>query len=122
MARRLVPRSATTTATVPWWSWLPRRRYAIVGRVKEADEIPQSLPRKGMIVVGGDTAPTWVAFDCPCPLRHRLLIPLTARRTPHWQLTSWGRPSLYPSVASTHNGIGCHFWLDQGRVRWVREA
>lgn len=75
-----------------------------------------------MIVVVGDTAPSWLAFDCPCRHRHRLLIPLSTRKKQHWQLTNWRKPSLYPSVDSIHNASRCHFWLDRGTVRWAREA
>ena len=73
-----------------------------------------------MIVVEGGTGPSWIAFDCPCELRHRLLVPVSKRMSPNWKLTGLKRPSLYPSVDSIEQSRRCHFWLSEGKVRWAR--
>lgn len=119
MARRLVPRSTTVTAKVPWHSWLPRRRYWVAGMVEAADEVPERLPRKALIVVERGGRPSWVAFDCPCSRCHRLLIPLSSRVSPHWRLSDSKRPSLAPSVDSTDGELRCHFWLKNGLIQWA---
>ncbi len=119
MARRLVPRSQVVTAKVPWHGWLPRRRYWIAGTVEAADEVPERLPRKAIIVVERSGRPSWLAFDCPCDRRHRLLIPLSTRVAPRWQLTQGKRPSLAPSVDSADAGRKCHFWLKNGMIQWA---
>jgi hypothetical protein len=85
-----------------------------------ADLLPDRLPRKALVTVEGRTGPVWVAFDCPCRRRHRLLIPLRMDRSPHWFLTATQPPSLHPSVDSHDGGHRCHFWLTDGRIRWAR--
>lgn len=103
----------------PWWSWLPRRRYRVMRRVDAADLVPDRLPRKALVTVENDAGPAWVAFDCPCRGRHRLLIPLSMGRSPHWLLTGSKTPSLHPSVDSESEGKRCHFSLIDGRIHWA---
>ena len=119
MARRLTVREEGQAAALRWWHWLPRRRYAVVGSVDAADLVPDRLPRKAMVVVAGSSGPSWVAFDCPSPRRHRLLIPHAQTSHPRWQLTASRRPSLRPSVDITEDRRQCHFWVVDGCVRWV---
>ncbi len=104
---------------VAWWHWLPRRHYFIAASVSAADEIPDRLPRRAVVVVQQGPDLTWVAFDCPCTLRHRLLINLNARCRPHWRLESERRLTLHPSVDAREDGRRCHFWITSGRVRWT---
>jgi Family of unknown function (DUF6527) len=104
----------------PWRTWLPHRRYHVAARVDAADLVPVRLPRKAMVVVEARGTPSWVAFDCPCRRRHRLLIRLAAGERLHWHLTQEQAPSLDPSVDSHEDGRRCHFWLTNGKVRWVR--
>jgi hypothetical protein len=87
-----------------------------------ADLIPQRLPRKGLAIVDQGRGPSWIAFDCPCRRRHRLLISLSEHVLPCWQLTSEPRPSLSPSVDVVEDGQRCHFWLKDGAIRWAGTA
>lgn len=119
---RVIQAPADGSLVLPWWSWLPRRRYRVVGSVDAADLVPDRLPRKAMVLVENSHGPAWVAFDCPCRRRHRLLLPLDERRRPHWRLTVACFASLYPSVDSHENGTRCHFVLRQGRVRWAKDS
>src|SRR5450756_1039492 len=108
--------------SLPWWSWWPRRRYTVLGSVDAADLIPDRLPRRGLAVVEDSTGPSWVAFDCPCSRRHRLLIRLGATHHPHWLLDTSQHASLMPSVDSHDGGHRCHFWLTKGKIRWARDT
>jgi hypothetical protein len=105
--------------TFSWWArHRPRWRYCIAGSVDAADLLPDLLPKKALVVVENDERATWVAFDCPCKRRHRLLIPLSTSKQPHWKLRRDKRPSLTPSVDS-HDGVQrCHFWLTNGPMGW----
>ncbi len=105
--------------SLSWWSRRPRRRYAILGTVADADLVPDRLPRKGIVLVASDSGLKWIAFDCPCSRRHRLLIPLAESRRPHWMLDDSNHPSLRPSIDSHESGERCHFWLSNGRIRWA---
>jgi hypothetical protein len=115
---RVIRAPADESLSFPWSSWLPRRRFRVIGVVDAADLIPDRLPRKGMVVVENRNGPTWVAFDCPCSRRHRLLLPLTKGQRRHWRLDSNRYASLHPSVDSHENGRRCHFWLKHGRIQW----
>ena len=107
---------------VPWWRWLPRRHYAIVSTASAADLIPERLPRKGLAIVDDGRGPSWIALDCPCRCRHRLLISLSDHIRPCWHLTAEPRPSLAPSVDVIEDGRRCHFWLKDGSIQWVGSA
>ena len=48
---RVIRAPADESLSFPWWSWLPRRRFRVIGVVDAADLIPDRLPRKGMVVV-----------------------------------------------------------------------
>jgi hypothetical protein len=118
---RITRAGADQPLALPWWAWLPRRRYRVIGAVDAADLIPEHLPRKGLVVVEDHSAPSWVAFDCPCNRRHRILLPLDRRRKTHWRLETKRFASLFPSVDSYEAGTRCHFWLRNGLVRWKRD-
>ncbi|MGI9112850.1 MAG: DUF6527 family protein [Gaiellaceae bacterium] len=59
-------------------------------------------------------------FECPCGRGHRLAVSLQQSHRPSWRL-GLGKdgPSLFPSIDSVADRR-CHFWLRDGRVRWVR--
>jgi hypothetical protein len=122
MARRLKTTDSDGRASVPWWQRRPRRRYGIVGTVDAVDVVPAKLPHNGMVVVNNGGSSSWAAFDCPCSLGHRLLVPLHESMRPHWRLTGLLHPSLYPSVDVTEDSRRCHFWLRAGRVRWAANS
>lgn len=119
MAKRLKYRKRQTMASLRWRDWLPRRRYRLLGAVDAADEMPERLPRRGVVVVQAEGPPTWVAFDCPCDRRHRLLMPLGVGPGNRWRLTGSAHPTLRPSVDSFDAGERCHFFLTQGRIHWA---
>lgn len=57
----------------------------------------------------------WVAFDCPCGRGHQQMLPTGAGG---WRRDERrGRITLEPSIDDRVHG--CHFWLRDGRVRWV---
>jgi Family of unknown function (DUF6527) len=120
MASQLTGRFRANSHVLHWWSWLPRRRYHIAARVEAADLVPVRLPRKALVIVESGADPSWVAFDCPCRRKHRLLIRLEAGDRPSWRLTGLRAPSLAPSIDSHDRGRRCHFWLVNGRVLWVQ--
>lgn len=105
-----------------WTSWLPRRRYFIAGSVDAADLIPSRLPRRAAIVVVNGGRPAWIAFDCPCARRHRLMMNLDSRRKPNWRLGNARHLNLAPSIDAVDAGQRCHFWLQNGRVKWARST
>jgi len=101
------------TATVP------RRRWRLVTTVAAGDEIPESLPKRGVVLVGASNQPQWVVFDCPCKNGHRLMLNLDTRRYPCWQITESRPLSIRPSVDATSDARRCHFVMHRGRVRWA---
>ena len=115
---------AKLTQLHSWWLSLslPWRKWRIVAYVSAADEIPDELPDRGVVVVGTEQCPTWIALDCPCSAGHRLLVNLDNRRNPHWKISSSYRLSLRPSIDSTVHGRRCHFVLDKGKIRWAHNS
>lgn len=110
-----------TGRLIDWW----RRRRFTRPRLKQVSyytsrhDVPESVPRHTVAVVGTEVAPKWAIFECPCGRGHQLVVNLSAMRTPCWRLTTRKRcPSLYPSI-DYKNAIRCHFWLRGGFVEWV---
>jgi Family of unknown function (DUF6527) len=104
-----------------WWDRLPRPRgkLRVMQIVAAADEIPDYLPRKGAVVVGSAENPTWVAFDCPCAERHRVMLNLDPRRRPAWTMQSPAPLTLRPSIDELRDQKRCHYFIHEGKIRWV---
>lgn len=100
---------------------LPWRSFRLVGRVDAADEVPDRLPRKGIILVGPADEPTWAAFDCPCGRGHRLMVNLDRTRRPAWRLESVYPLSLRPSIDNITPQRRCHFFVSGGKITWARD-
>ena len=104
-----------------WWRSLALlwRPWHIAGYVGAADEIPDQLPAKGVILVGDDGNPTWVALDCPCPRGHRLMVNLDKSRRPAWRIDSTKPLTIRPSIDNIVSDRQCHFVVHRGRIRWA---
>jgi hypothetical protein len=91
----------------------------LVSTVEEADEIPDRLPYRAAILAGPPENPKWIAFDCPCGQGHRVMLNLDRRRLPVWSLDNQRPLTLSPSIDD--HGIGrCHFFIRQGKIKWVQ--
>jgi len=102
-----------------WWQWLPIFPWRIVGYVEAADEIPKRLPRNAAVLVGSQTRPKWLAFDCPCRAGHRIMVTLDATHIPHWSLVSAKPLTVSPSFDYNTPHRSCHFFIRGGRVEWA---
>lgn len=104
---------------IGWLQWWPWRAWRVIGHVDAADDVPQYLPRTGVVVVGPPNSPKWLAFDCPCRRGHRILLPASATVRPRWTFESPRKLTLAPSVDARHGPIRCHYFIAKGRVKWV---
>jgi hypothetical protein len=106
---------------IPWWRWIPIpwRKWSVVLRVDAADEIPDRLPRASAALVGDDTYPKWLAFDCPCRRGHRVMLNLDRSRKPYWIAKSIRPLTLQPSVNDFTIDTKCHYVVRDGRVKWA---
>ncbi len=102
-----------------WWDRLPIHEWRIVGSVDSADEIPQRLPRNGVVLVGSRKKPKWIAFDCPCRTGHRIMLNMDKARWPYWSINKKGALTITPSVDYDDTDRRCHFIVRNGRIRWV---
>ena len=93
--------------------------WRVVSTVSEADEVPLSLPRRGAVLVGSLKRPKWLAFDCPCDKRHRIMVNLDPLHRPYWKLSSIKPLSLWPSIDSRTKRRRCHYFIEVGRVHWM---
>ena len=98
---------------LPWPAW------RIVQYVDAADEIPDKIPNKGVIVVGSPGSLSWAAFDCPCRREHRLMVNLDKSRRPAWDIASVKPLSIHPSIDDITGDRQCHFFIRRGRIRWA---
>lgn len=108
---------------ISWWHWLPLpwRTWRLVGHVEAGDEVPDRLPRKGVVLVGPPERPSWLAFDCPCGHGHRLMVNLDSRRRPSWRVESLRPLSIRPSIDNITSERRCHFFLLRGKITWARD-
>lgn len=108
-------------AHIPWFQWLPFQRWRVVLTVEAADEIPSRLPRNGAVLIGSPARPKWIAFDCPCRTGHRVMLNCDPVRRPHWQVAPHRHLTINPSVDSQQRARRCHYFVHNGRIRWVAD-
>lgn len=104
---------------ISWLSWLPFRRWHVVGTVESADEIPERLPRKGVALVGDSAMTKWIVFDCPCRRGHRVMLNADPSRRPRWTLNYSKPVTISPSIDYRGADRRCHFHIRTGRVVWA---
>ena len=109
----LTSRSLWRLTPVPWRKW----RHIQV--VNAADAIPERLPRKGVVAVGIVNCPTWLAFDCPCAERHRVMLNLDPSRKPYWSAQTISSLTISPSIDENRRKARCHYFVRKGRIEWV---
>lgn len=107
---------------IRWWQRLPLpwRPWRIVGHVPAGDEVPDRLPRRGVVLVEPGEGPTWAAFDCPCRTGHRLMVNLDTRRRPAWHIDSPRPLTIRPSIDDITAERRCHFVIRRGKIEWAR--
>jgi len=108
-------------ALLRWWA--PRSRWRVVGVVGEADEVPQALPARGIVIAGTTKSPKWLIFDCPCG-HDRIMVNASSARRPAWSLESrfWTGASLVPSIDTHHDGRRCHYVVRSGHIFWTANS
>ncbi|MGE5282000.1 MAG: DUF6527 family protein [Chloroflexota bacterium] len=108
---------------IDWWRRrrVTRPRIDRITRYRELPDLPVNLDRHSLAVCGPDSALKWAAFECPCGRGHRIVVSLQSTHHPRWRLSAVDAgPSLWPSIDS-HGESRCHFWLEDGRVCWVKD-
>ena len=88
--------------------------------VSSVYEVPVRLRWTETVLVGPTDSPAWLAFDCPCRHAHRVLLSLDADNRPAWHLDAGDLVNLSPSVDQVSEVGRCHYFVHQGRIRWVR--
>ncbi len=61
----------------------------------------------------------WAVMACPCGQGHTIDLNLAHGDREQWKIDVWPQPSISPSVDIKDPSRRCHFWLRDGRVRWV---
>jgi hypothetical protein len=110
------------TAAVRGWRRLrlTRARYPRTRQVDSVDDLPTTPPPRTVFFVGASSRPKWLALDCPCGRGHQILLSLQVTHRPRWTLTVRDNvATVAPSIDRRDGAHRCHFWLEQGRVRWV---
>lgn len=94
----------------------PRMKVIVV----VGDTLPAALPPGGVILLR-DAGSDWsVGFHCPCGCGDVIELLLLPDVRPRWEIAidRRGCPTLHPSIWR-QTGCRSHFWLREGRVRWV---
>lgn len=99
----------------------PRARVTKVLVTPGRGDLPTELNPRRVYQLGEPGK--WVVLECPCGRGHLLELNLAHPGRARWTLTTTGDslgglPSLSPSVDFKAERR-CHFWLRDGRVRWV---
>lgn len=82
------------------------------------NELPTTLNPKRVYQLGNPGK--WAVLTCPCGRGHLIELNLAHPDRARWTITSNGDglPSLAPSI-DFKGTRRCHFWLRNGRIRWV---
>lgn len=101
---------------------LPRRRwFTSLAWVAEADELPDTMLKRRIYLVGSPARPKWAAFACPCESGHTITLNLQSKRRPSWRVSTRDGVSLWPSV-DVRERRRCHFWVRHSRIYWAADA
>ncbi|TKD15796.1 hypothetical protein FBT96_15375 [Rhodobacter capsulatus] len=98
-----------------WARFGPGRRLIII----EGDSLPQSMPRRDLVLAREDDEDWCVGMRCPCGCGDIIELLIIAEAKPRWDISADReyRPTLSPSVWRK-TGCGSHFWVRRGRVQW----
>jgi hypothetical protein len=110
---------------IDWWRRQQRTvpSIDIVEYYERQSEVPVSIPRHKLILIGKGEHLKWAMFECPCGTGHKIMINLSSSRDPHWRVVfDGGQPSLLPSVNYNDEFGRCHFWLRAGRVEFTPDS
>jgi len=93
----------------------PARRLVAI----EGDTLPQTLPRRNLVVCRDDGEDWSVGMRCPCGCDATIELMVLPGAKPRWSVTAdaAGRPTLHPSVWR-NTGCKSHFWVRNGRIFW----
>jgi hypothetical protein len=109
---------------ISWWQWWPLWSWRAVGMVESADEIPARLPSRGAVLVGTPGRLKWISFDCPCRMKHRVLLNTDRARRPFWavEISAEGRLSISPSIDQLNGRRRCHYFVRNGKTIWAKDV
>ncbi len=98
-----------------WAQFGPGRRMIVI----EGDSLPQSMPRRDLVLAREDGEDWCVGMRCPCGCGDIIELLVIAEAKPRWDVKAdrENRPTLSPSVWRK-TGCRSHFWVRRGRVHW----
>lgn len=102
--------------------WASCRRWNVVGKYGDIDDIPAVLKSREIVVVATPQFVKWIIFDCPCRTGHRIMVNADPTRRPAWQLRATTRATIWPSIDFEDAERRCHYWIVGGRTRWTRDS
>jgi hypothetical protein len=90
-------------------------RYKVI----EADDLPDDVSNKEIIVGGGLTKSWVVLLKCPCGCNSLIYLNTLKEEHPSWEVVmNLSGISIYPSVWRT-KGCKSHFWVKAGKIIWA---
>jgi hypothetical protein len=96
--------------------------WQIVSEVQTVADVPQFIPKHGIVCVGSGTAMKQIVFDCPCGSHHRIALNTDPKITPSWTLHRKGnRLWLLPEVILDHSSWRCQFRIENSQTVWPRD-
>ncbi|MBN9605805.1 MAG: hypothetical protein J0G30_04270 [Actinomycetales bacterium] len=97
-------------------------RWKITSRLRSVADVPERLPQRHAILVGGIDFDKWLVFECPCRRGHRVVLNLDLGRWPSWRIASAIPLTIQPSVDEESSVGRCHYFVRKGRVRWIERT
>lgn len=98
------------------------RRWKADLRAPSVADVPDTIPPRHAVVVGGPSRDKWLVFDCPCGRGHRVMVNLDPDNRPRWRVTREWPMTLIPSV-DERSAVGhCHYVVRDGHVRWIERT
>ena len=96
--------------------YLPPRRLIVV----KGDSLPVKMPIRSLVLARDGREDWCMGFRCPCGCGRTIELLVIEEANPRWSYTlnPAGQPSLHPSVW-LNNGCRSHFWVKDGRIKWV---
>lgn len=96
-----------------------KEKLAHAYKVCEAYDLPESIGKRTVFIIGNQENPWLLAFQCPCGCKNIIQLNLLYDVYPNWSYSiNRKKITVRPSIWRKH-GCKSHFFLKNGKILWV---
>jgi hypothetical protein len=88
-------------------------------KTEHTDDIPKSLSKRTIYIVGKKNEPWLLTFECPCGCKNIIQLNTLKEARPRWnyQILPQNKLDISPSIWRL-SGCKSHFFVRKGKIIW----